>query len=170
MDDYPSLVYTLEDLLVKEFRICQLIHSISKEERQALSRTDANTLEKLVEQKEAALDELGQIEDKRRMTVQDLGQEFGVESDRPSIAEIAGWLPVEIGNRVNHLREGIVALSEEIRVIISGNRTLATTSLDWIDSTQTFLLDTFRPALCYERPGAAQGSQIGAVWDLDQLI
>lgn len=170
MDDVHSLVITLEDLLVKEFRTCQSIHSLSKEERHALSKSDIPTLEKLVEQKEAALDELGQIEDRRRMIVQNLGQEFGIHSDKPTIAEIAGQLPMETGNRINHLREGIMALSEDIRVITSGNRALAATALDWIDATQTFLLDAFRPNLFYERPGVGSGNGPEAIWDVDQRI
>ena len=170
MDQYPTTVYMLEDLLVKEFRACQLIHHISKEERQALSKNDVQSLEKIVEQKEVALDELGQIEDKRRMTVQDLSQEFGVRAEQPTIAEIASRLPMDVGNRINHLREGIVALSEDIRVITSGNRALATTALDWIDATQTYLLDTFRPALFYDRPGVTTGNRPEAVWDVDQRV
>jgi flagellar biosynthesis/type III secretory pathway chaperone len=170
MDEYPTTVYMLEDLLVKEFRACQLIQHISKEERQALSKNDVQALEKIVEQKEAALDELGQIEDKRRMTVQDLSQEFGVLTERTTIAEIARQLPMDIGNRINHLREGIVAISEDIRVITSGNRLLATTALDWIDATQTYLLDTFRPALFYERPGVGSSNRPEAIWDVDQRV
>lgn len=170
MDDIHSLVITLEDLLVMEFRTCQSIHNLSKEERQALSKSDIPTLEKLVEQKEAALDELGQIEDKRRMIAQNLGQEFGIHTDGPTIAEIADRLPQETGNRINHLREGIVALSEDIRVITSGNRVLAATALDWIDATQTFLLDAIRPTPFYDRPGVAAGNQSEAVWDVDQRI
>jgi flagellar biosynthesis/type III secretory pathway chaperone len=170
MDEYPTTVYTLEDLLVKEFRACQLIHHISQEERQALSKNDVQALEKIVEQKEVALDELGQIEDKRRMTVQDLSQDFGVRTERPTIAEIASRLPMDVGNRINHLREGIIALSEDIRVLTSGNRALATTALDWIDATQTYLLDTFRPALFYDRPGVVSSNHPEAVWDVDQRV
>jgi len=170
MNDISTMVNNLEDLLVKEFRTCQSIHVLTKEERQALSRYDSQSLATLVEQKEAALDELGQIEDNRRMIVQNLGIEFGLDAQSPSIAELSQHLPKEAGDRINHLREGITALAGEIKVLTSGNRTLITAALSRIDAMQTFLVDTFKPALFYERPGGSPQTQPDLVWDVDQRI
>jgi flagellar biosynthesis/type III secretory pathway chaperone len=170
MDDIITMANVLEDLLVNEFRTCQTIQHLTNEERQALARYDIPSLALLVEQKEAMLDELGQIEDKRRMVVQNLSQVFGIESSSPSIAEIATRLHLDTGNRINRLREGIMALAEDIRVLTSGNHTLVMTALDRVDAMQTFFLDTFKPALFYDRPGTTPLNQPDAVWDVDQRI
>jgi flagellar biosynthesis/type III secretory pathway chaperone len=170
MNDVPDLINTLEDLLVQEFRTCQSIHSLTKEERQALSKQDIQSLVTIVEQKEVMLDELGQIEDRRRMVVQNLSQVIGIKTASPTIAEISKRLSDDIGGRISRLREGISAIAEEIKIMSSGNRALAVIALERIDALQTILLESFQPSIVYNRPGVKSNLPSDAVWDVDQRV
>jgi flagellar biosynthesis/type III secretory pathway chaperone len=170
MEDIPGMVTSLEDILVKEFRICQSLHSLTKDERLALTKNDVPALSTLVEQKEALLDDLTQIEDRRRMLSQNLGEVFGIRANSPSLTEISSSLNADVGGRINHLRDGILAIAEEIKVLTSGNRALAMAAMDRVDAVQTFLLDIFRPVLSYDRPGVPKRNYTEAIWDVDQSI
>lgn len=170
MEDVPGMVTSLEDILVKEFRICQSLHTITKDERLALTKNDVPALSTLVEIKEALLDDLTQIEDRRRMLSQNLGEEFGIRASSPTLTEISMSLNSDVGGRITHLRDGILAIAEEIKVLTSGNRALAMAAMDRVDAVQTFLLDIFRPNLSYERPGAPKRNFTEAIWDVDQSI
>lgn len=170
MEDIPGMVTTLEDILVKEFRLCQSLHNITKDERLALTKNDVPVLSTLVEQKEALLDDLGQMEEQRRMISQYLGEVFGIRTDSPSLAELSTSLSVDVGGRITHLREGIIAIAEEIKALTSGNRALAMASMNRVDAVQSFLLDIFRPAINYDRPGAPKNAYADAVYDVDQSV
>ncbi|MGB9586293.1 MAG: flagellar protein FlgN [Anaerolineales bacterium] len=170
MNDIYTHVNTLEDLLVQEFRTCQTIHQLTKDERVAISKNDINSLTSIVEQKEVMLDELGQIEDRRRMVVQNLGNEIGLPNPSPSILDISKHLANDIGNRLNRLREGISALADEIKILSNGNRSLAMIALERIDALQSLILDTIQPALVYDYPGSPSKSNKDAVWDIDHRV
>ena len=170
MEQDPSLMLnTLEDLLVREFRACQTLLTLTKDERQALAKNDVRALSTLVEQKEAWLDELAQIEDRRRMVVQEIARLLPLISPTPSVAELAGALEPEVGGRINRLRDGITALSGEIRELSSGNRALAASALERTDAVQSLIVDFLRPSLNYQPPGKPHRSEHGAAWGVDQL-
>ncbi len=170
MEKMPSIITTLEDLLVHEFRTCQFILNLTKDERQALTRNEFNNLPAIVEQKEALLDELSQIEDQRRMVAHELAQKLGIVSSSPTIAEIGAALPVEEGRRINHLREGIVALSGEIHELTSGNHALAVSALERVDAVQTFLMDLCKPSLFYQPPGSHPHKEAEAALGIDHRM
>lgn len=168
MNDILTLTNALEDLLVQEFRICQSLHQLTKEERQALSKNDLNSLEVILEQKEVVLDELGQIEDRRRMITQNLGDQVGLKHTDPTITAICQKLNNEMGQRIKRLKEGISALAEEIKILTSGNHALAMMALERVDALQTILIDSFRPSLTYDRPGSKTSDHLDVVWEVDQ--
>lgn len=168
MNDILTLAATLEDLLVQEFRTCQSLHQLTKEERQALSQNDLSALEVILEQKEVVLDELGQIEDRRRMVAQNLGDQIGLQHTTPTITAICQALNNEMGQRIRRIKGGISALAEEIKIMTSGNHALAMIALERVDALQTILIDSFRPSLTYERPSAKASTNLDVVWDVDQ--
>ncbi|PWH18095.1 MAG: hypothetical protein DDG59_06945 [Anaerolineae bacterium] len=168
MNDLLTLAATLEELLVQEFRACQSLHQLTKEERQALSKNDLSSLEVILEQKEVVLDELGQIEDRRRMVTQNLGDQVGLKDPNPTITAICQKLNNETGRRIKHLKDGISALAEEVKILTSGNHALALIALERVDALQTILIDSFRPSLTYDRPGAKSSNNFDMVWDVDQ--
>jgi flagellar biosynthesis/type III secretory pathway chaperone len=168
MRDQDSLITALEDALVKEYRTCQALYNLTKDERQALVKIDLECLSSLVEQKEALLDEMGQLDDQRRMLAQELASVLHMRAAAPSIAEIAAVLNSESGKRISRLREGIVALTADIRDLTSGNQALATAALERADAIQGLLLDLYRPNLMYQPPGKPAGVEAGPSWGVDQ--
>jgi flagellar biosynthesis/type III secretory pathway chaperone len=166
--DPSSMLNNLEDLLVREFRACQTLLTLTKDERQALARNDVWALSTLVEQKEAWLDELAQIEDQRRMVVQELARQIPLKSPTPSVADLAAALEPEVGGRMDRLRDGIGALSGEIRELSSGNRALAASALERTDAVQSLIVDLLRPSLNYQPPGTPYRPEHGAAWGVDQ--
>ena len=168
MEPIPvKLIYDLEDLLVQEFRACQTLLSLTKDERLALARSDVEALSALVEQKESMLDELAQIEDHRRMVVQEIARRLPLPAPNPAVAELAAVLEPELGGRIDRLRNGINTLSSEIRELSSGNRALAASALERTDAVQSLLLDILRPSLNYQPPGVPCHPQAGPAWGVD---
>jgi flagellar biosynthesis/type III secretory pathway chaperone len=161
---------TLEELLVKEFSNCQSLHALTKEERMALSKNDVKTLSTLIEDKEILLDELGQIEDERRMIVQKLAEGLGLRSQSPTVADIVRAVNPEVASRLSHLREGITALAGNIRDMTSGNQALAASALERVDAMQAFLLDLLRPSLTYHPSGIIRRADVNSGWDADQRM
>ena len=102
------------------------------------------------------------------MVVQEVAGSLGLRSAAPTIAEIAGALANEPGERLNRLREGVVALTSEIRRLTGGNAALAVTALERADALQTFLLDMYRPAVAYQPPGAPRPNGAELAWGVDQ--
>lgn len=146
----------LEEMLVQQFKLCQSLHSLTRDERIALTKQDIPGLANLAEQKEALLDRMSQVEERRRVTVQEVAVQAGLRLDAATIADVIPVLPPQQAGRVANLREGIIAISQEIRDLTGGNHALIMLGLERIDALQTFLLDLYRPTITYQRPGSIQ--------------
>lgn len=164
----PESLNTLEEIMVKEFRVCQTLQSLTKDERVALSSNDASQLLALVEKKEATLDELGQIDEARRMIVQEIGSGLGLPSSSPTVADILRVLDADYARRLKHLHEGIVALMNDVRDLTHGNRTLAKVALERSDAVQAFLLSLFDVPTGYKPPTIPTTRQSSIAWELDK--
>jgi flagellar biosynthesis/type III secretory pathway chaperone len=135
---------TLEDLLVKEFRACQALQALTKDERQALASGHIEELTRLVERKEAQLDEMGDLENKRRALVQELNRSCNLQPDSATLADLLGALPPDPAGRLGRLAEGILTLLVDVRDMTHGNRAIASTALERADAIQTFLLGLYQ--------------------------
>jgi hypothetical protein len=144
---------SLEDLLVREFRACQALCAFTKEERTALTLDDVTELAALVEKKEALLDEIGLVEESRRTVVQELAVEAGAPDRAGTLADLLPALEPTVAGRLGRLRDGILALSGEVRDLTSGNLALTATAIDRIDAVQSFLLSLCQPQITYQPPG-----------------
>lgn len=153
MEKLQEHLTILENVLVKEFRACQALHELTKEERLVLTSKDISGLLTLVEHKEAVLDEMSQLEDRRRMVVPQLAEIVGLQSQSPTLADVLIEIDNEYSDRLERLREGIVVLSGGIRNITCSNRTLAIAGLERVDAVQSFLLDLFQPLANYSQLG-----------------
>ena len=140
MDETSLLITSLEDQLVRGFRLCQAIQALTWEERLALASHDPAALTAYVEEKEALLDELAQTEDQRRTVVQELSQKFSLNSPDPSLAGMAVALPSEESSRIMRLREGTLALSGEIRELTAGNQVMASSGLERVAALRDALM------------------------------
>jgi hypothetical protein len=160
---------SLEDLLVREFRACQALCTFTKEERTALTLDDVDQLAELVEKKEALLDEIGLVEESRRTVVQELAAEAGAPDHSGTLADLLPVLDPTVAGRLGRLREGILAISGEVRDLTSGNLALTTTAIDRIDAVQSFLLSLCQPQITYQPPGMVSQSPPDA-WNLNRGI
>jgi flagellar biosynthesis/type III secretory pathway chaperone len=147
MESIQERMTALEDLLVKEFRACQALHALTREERQALATGKIEDLMKLIEQKEVRLDEMGEIEGKRRVLIQELNRLYGLKPETSTLADLTASLPEELSGRLRRLGEGIFALLVDVRDLTQGNRAIASNALERADAIQAFLLNL------YHRPG-----------------
>lgn len=163
-------ISALEDALVREFHIFQTLVELSRQELDALTKRDTNTLTVLVEKKEALLDELNELEETRRMVTEDLAYLVGIKKPVSTVSDLFPFLERIISERFKRIQEGIVALGREIRNLNRTNLALAKTALEWADATQAFLLSIHQPDFeTYEVPGRTQKPK-AAVRSFDQWV
>jgi flagellar biosynthesis/type III secretory pathway chaperone len=159
---------SLEAVLVQEFRACQNLDNQTKNERQALSSGDVDTLLSIVEQKEAMLDKLDNLEGERRRLVKDIGKGIGLQIIDPALTTILPYLDKETAERFDRIREGIIVLLNNINKVNFGNHALAVSGLERTDAVQAFLLKLYQPHDSYRAPGMPQVQETHLNWSLDQ--
>jgi flagellar biosynthesis/type III secretory pathway chaperone len=148
---------TFEGLLVKEFRSYQTLFNLTLEERQSLSRSDVARLLALAEHKEALLDQLGRLEESRRVLLYKLerapapGAQPG---EGAALATVLGTLDREEAGRIMHLQEGILVLMGQVRELTQGNRALAACALERASNLQAQLAGLWQIPLSWDRDAA----------------
>jgi len=167
-DKALSLLTALEDHLVREFRAYQSLILLAREERTALASGDVPNLASLVEKKDILIDELMSLEDRRKSTVISWGGAAGCAKRDPTIADIVDAVDVHTSSRFKHLREGILALVDELHDLNRGNQALVLAALDRVDAMRTFLVDVRSAPLTYEPPQAAVAMQTQPSCGLEQ--
>ena len=148
-----ALLNTLEEQLVKEFRVCSRLRDLTKEERSALVSNNVSTLSSVVELKEAVLDELGRLDDARRSTTDHLSNLLGIHDPSLSVARLMSALEPAVAEKFARLRDGILAMMNQIGELTHGNSLLAAAALERNTALQTFLLDQYQPMESYAPPG-----------------
>ncbi len=164
------LLPNLEDVLVQEFRLVQSLIDITREERNFLPTTNAEDLMTLVEKKENVLDQMSLLEERRRTLLIDIAREMGIPSDSSSLTDILPWLDAVTAGRLNRLSEGIAMLVGQARDLNYGNRAMATSALDWLESAKAFLYGYYQNQMAYTPPGSAPSLEQNASWDIDQKV
>lgn len=167
MSDLQEHLSTLEDILVREFRICQTLYSITKEEQQFLSHGDIHELASLIDQKESILDHMNHLEENLRVTISELAQIIDLPAQTTSLAEIILALDDEFSERLQRLREGIMALLGVIRNLTYGNQAVAINGIKRIDAVQAFLLDLFQLFIDYDQLGKSKSHLAAKVLNID---
>jgi flagellar biosynthesis/type III secretory pathway chaperone len=164
-----TLLTVLEDYLVQEFRLMQKLISITQEERRYFPTGKAEELMTLVETKESILDQLSLLEEKRRTAIQELGRELNVQLRTSSLNEILPWIDSATAGRLNRLSEGITMLVGQARDLNYGNRAMATTALDWIESTKAFIFGFYQKQMSYAPPaGTAPSIEQSPAWAVER--
>lgn len=153
-----TLLTVLEDYLVQEFRLMQNLIEITRQERTFFPAGKADALMAVVETKESVLDQLTLLEEKRRTVLQELGRELGLQLKSSSLSEILPWIDSSTAGRLNRLSEGISMLVGQARDLNYGNRAMATTALDWIESTKAFIFGFYQKQMSYNPPGSVAPS------------
>lgn len=158
----------LETVLVNEFRTCQSLKNVVSGERSALTKGDVPKLGDLVEEKEVLLDQLGQIEDERRMMVQELNQAYGANLEIPTVFDLLPRLDSATAGRLGRLCDGISTVVGQVRQYNNGNQALASSALERVDAVQNYLLSLIQVPSNYQPPGTHPVPEQTVVWDYDQ--
>lgn len=153
-----TLLIVLEEHLVQEFREMQDLVEITRKERTYFPMGNINELMVVVESKEAMLDQLTLLEEKRRTVIQELGQELGIQMESSSLKEILPWIDAPTAGRLNRLSEGISMLVGQARDLNYGNRAMASTALDCVEATRAFIFSFYQKQLAYSPPGSVTPS------------
>lgn len=164
-----DLLETLEEQLVKEFRVCTRLRDLTRDERAALVVNNVEALSVLVEHKEAALDELGRLDDARRSVTDRLAALLNVHEPSFSIARLLTALEPAVAEKFARLREGILAVMNQISELTQGNRMLAASALERNAALQMFLLDQFQPLEGYAPPGLRLAAESPKAMGYDHL-
>ena len=134
----------LEKVLVRQFRLLQEMHALSKKERASLLNEPDLVLQ-IVEDKEALLDSMSIMEDNCRKIVQELSLLLELHSDNTSIQALLPYFKPEDASRIRNLSEGIASLASQARELNRANQALALSKLEWLKATQAFLISIFQP-------------------------
>lgn len=143
----------LESALVSEFRAYQTLVALTRDERQALAAGDFKSLSEVLTRKDEWLALLGRMEDSRRAAIAGWAAVTAFSSPAPTLADMLPHLN-GFGDRLRHLRHGIVALADELRDLNRGNRALAASALERVDAVREFLVNVAGAGEGYQPFGA----------------
>ena len=163
-----SLLTSLEGILVEEFRTCQSLQGVVKQERYLLTVGDIDALNDLIEEKEILLDELGQFEEQRRMTVGKIAQNLPDGEKITSAADLFTRVDSTTSTRLDRLYTGIGTVIDQIREFNNGNQALALNGLGRVDAVQAYLLSIFQTSHDYLPPNGMPQHDPILVYDFDQ--
>lgn len=140
---------SLESLLVKEFRACQALLNLTRDECEALAQGDVLRLLALAEHKEVLLDRLNSLANARQLQAAQL---IGLEREQgdEALARSLEMLDPDGELQLVNLFEGIQVLKGQVRELVRGNRALAATALNQAAALQAGLVShtqTSLPAL-----------------------
>ena len=141
----------LEDALVGEFRAYQTLVALTQDERQALLANNLTTLQEVLAQKEALLGNLERLENARQTALEAWASAAGIEAR--TLSDILSSLEAASRERLKRLRDGILALTAQMRELSQGNRALADSALEGVAAVHTFLLSLSQVTTGYQRPG-----------------
>jgi len=163
-----ALLPQLEGILVNEFRTCQSLYTLVRQERNLLTNGDVEALNDLIEEKEILLDELGQIEENRRVTIGKIARQFPDGNQITSAVDLFTRVDPATSTRLDRLYTGIGTVINQVRELNNGNQALALHGLNHVDAVQAYLLSIFQAPLDYQPPNAVASSDSVLVYELDQ--
>jgi flagellar biosynthesis/type III secretory pathway chaperone len=143
-DKFTENRLELEKVLVRQFRLLQEMHALSKKERDSLLN-EPDFILKIVEDKEALLDRMSVMEDNCRKIVQEFSLVLDLHSEDTSIEALLPHFQPEDTSRIRNLSEGISSLASQVRELNRANQALALSKLEWLKATQAFLISIFQP-------------------------
>lgn len=168
VDRNTQLSAPLESFLVSEFRAYQTLLKLTKQERMALVKADILSLAAIVEQKDSLMDEIHRLEKGRSQVVREWVDRTGYHSTNPTIQELAALLPAPAAQRLERIRSGILAISEELQDLTRGNQALAISALERLDHMRTLILSFDQPTDTYASSGRKKSPVASASWQLEE--
>jgi hypothetical protein len=95
------------------------------------------------------------LEEKRRTVTEEIAEALYIKTTKSSVNEILPGIDPSYADRIRRLNDGIGMLVGQARDLNYGNQAMAKTAIDWLKSTQSFLINTFQPDEGYTPPGTA---------------
>jgi flagellar biosynthesis/type III secretory pathway chaperone len=166
-ESQQELLVAIEGAMVTEFRLCQSLFTLTKDERKALIEGNASVLSQIADKKELILDELGKIEQYRRMVTDRLTLSAGFGSEIKDLSDLLSRVRIKGSERISRLQQGILALQAEIREINMGNSALANINLERLNSLQSYLVNLIATPNHYYPNAAAPAVEPPATWGMD---
>jgi flagellar biosynthesis/type III secretory pathway chaperone len=158
----------LEAALVSEFRAYQTLVALTQDERQALLANNVQALQDLLNQKETLLGNLERLESARLAALESWACAANVEAH--TLTDVLANLELTAGERLQRLRDGILALTAQLRELSHGNRALANSALEGVEAVHNFLLSLSQTPTGYQRPGASQNTLLSTALAVEQLV
>lgn len=134
----------LENSLVKEFRACQALLHLMREEQFALANEDAARLLAIAEHKDALLDRLAALSRARQAQIAALSD--GASGNEMPLDETTAW-DVETLDRLRRLSDGIQVLTSQARELVQANQALAAVALKRAAAQQAGLISSTQTSL-----------------------
>jgi hypothetical protein len=148
----------LEQTLVRQFKLLKDVIALTKKERTSLLN-EPDLVLRMVEDKEALLDQMSLMEDQCRQSVQEISLLLELHSENTSIRDLLPFLEPEDARRIRTLSEGISTLASQARELNRANQAIALTKLEWLKATQAFLISMFQPDAGYRSPKSGSSRQ-----------
>ena len=162
-------VHSLEQQMVKEFRVLQRLVEITKEERTALDDPFVSNLMSIVEEKESTIDELVRLEDAFRMCVDQCAQDLEISSPDVKLEHLLPHFDSSTVAKFDQLQNGIMMMLAELKSQTAKNMALANIGLERSQSLQSFLIDLLNNNVENGLPPEySHAETIG--WELDQKV
>lgn len=157
-DKFTSYKLELEQVLVRQFKLLKDVILLTKKERSALLE-EPDLVLRVVEDKEALLDQVSLTEDRCRRIVQEISLSLNLHSEDTSIQALLPFFKTEDARRIRNISEGISNLAIQARELNRANQAIALTKLEWLKATQSFLISMFQPDPGYRSPSGATPRQ-----------
>lgn len=141
-----AILEQIERLLAREFRLYQGLLAITKDERRALIAGALEDVNRLVRQKEDALEQLNTLEADRVSALSAWARARGGDA---TLLALMADIDDETAARFCRLREGILAIASQLRDFGLANRALAQIALDRLEATRDYLIQVATPAPAY---------------------
>ncbi len=141
-----AILEQIERLLAREFRLYQGLLAITKDERKALIAGALEDVNRLVRQKEDALEQLNTLEADRVSALSAWARAHGGDA---TLLALMADVDDETAARFSRLREGILAIASQLRDFGLANRALAQIALDRLEATRDYLIQVAAPAPGY---------------------
>ncbi|MBI9044042.1 MAG: flagellar export chaperone FlgN [Anaerolineaceae bacterium] len=170
--DKEELIEALEASLVKLFRLCQSLFTLTKNERQILVESnEVDELDDLASKKVIIIEEIEKTENSRKEISGRLSKVCGFDSDFDTLSELIESIDLDNKVKFTRLQEGILTLQSDIRELNEGNYALATLNLQHLKSVQEFIINTINPPTSYYGPKSQSKDSVPpTTWQMDQQV
>ena len=162
-----SHLASVESLLVEQFRALQSLISVTRAERSALVGANAAALLELLPRKQALQAELTRLEADRAEAVAAWGEAMAWTGVPLTLTERIRHLEPDGAERFRSLRQGVLALAQELKALTQGNHSLALSALERVAAVRDFMVSLSETSEGYQ-PWTGGRARAGTLLTMEQ--